>query len=113
MTKQVIDRCRRRFIKMGFGSIVAVPVTSLLVSTTARAELVLLDENDTMAKNLGYRHDTNAVDRDAYPNHSPEQLCSNCKIYLGQPGDPQGACTIFPGKAVKASGWCSAWVAKG
>lgn len=112
MTEEFVDCRRRRFIKVSFGSIAAIPVTSLLLGTPAHAQLVLLDENDPMAKGLGYKHDTNDVDHDAYPNHSPEQLCSNCKIYLASAGEPQGACVIFPGKAVKAGGWCAAWEIK-
>jgi hypothetical protein len=34
--------------------------------------------------------------------------CSNCSIY-GAAGADQGTCTLFPGKLVKAAGWCNAW----
>jgi hypothetical protein len=34
--------------------------------------------------------------------------CSNCSIY-GAAGADRGTCTLFPGKLVKAAGWCSSW----
>ena len=35
--------------------------------------------------------------------------CANCAVYQGHTGAPAGPCQIFPGKAVKAAGWCSSW----
>jgi hypothetical protein len=35
--------------------------------------------------------------------------CATCALYQGADGSTQGPCQIFPGKAVKAAGWCSSW----
>ena len=35
--------------------------------------------------------------------------CANCGLYQGPEGSSQGPCQLFPGKEVKASGWCSSW----
>jgi hypothetical protein len=38
--------------------------------------------------------------------------CANCGLYQGPSGSTQGPCQLFPGKDVKASGWCSSWAAQ-
>ena len=35
--------------------------------------------------------------------------CANCGLYQGTNGSTQGPCQLFPGKDVKAAGWCSSW----
>ena len=35
--------------------------------------------------------------------------CANCALYQGSEGATQGPCQLFPGKDVKAAGWCSSW----
>jgi hypothetical protein len=35
--------------------------------------------------------------------------CANCALYVGAEGTVEGPCQIFPGKQVKAAGWCSSW----
>jgi hypothetical protein len=40
---------------------------------------------------------------------TPGSTCANCGLYQGANGSAQGACQLFPGKDVKASGWCSSW----
>jgi hypothetical protein len=35
--------------------------------------------------------------------------CASCGLYAGASGSAQGPCQIFPGKDVKAKGWCSSW----
>jgi len=43
---------------------------------------------------------------------SPGSSCANCGLYQGANGSAQGPCQLFPGKDVKASGWCSSWAAQ-
>ena len=43
---------------------------------------------------------------------SPGSNCANCGLYQGANGSAQGPCQLFPGKDVKASGWCSSWAAQ-
>lgn len=40
---------------------------------------------------------------------SPGSSCANCALYQGAAGSSQGPCQLFPGKDVKAAGWCSSW----
>jgi hypothetical protein len=42
----------------------------------------------------------------------PDSSCANCGLYQGATGSTQGPCQLFPGKAVKAAGWCSSWAAQ-
>ena len=40
---------------------------------------------------------------------SPGSNCANCGLYQGANGSARGPCSLFPGKEVKAAGWCSSW----
>ena len=40
---------------------------------------------------------------------APGSSCANCALYQGPNGSAQGPCQLFPGKEVKAAGWCSSW----
>ena len=42
----------------------------------------------------------------------PGSNCANCGLYQGANGSAQGPCQLFPGKEVKAAGWCSSWAAQ-
>lgn len=78
----------------------------------AQADLVPLTEDNEQAAALGYVQDATRADAAKYPQYTAGQACTNCVLYQG--GDaPSGACSIFPGKAVKATGWCSVYTAKG
>lgn len=104
---------RRRFIKLGAVSVAAVPLASLAVGKVAWAEeLPHLEESDPQAQGLGYVHDASQVDTAKFAKYAEGQTCMNCQLYQGKEGEEWGACAIFPGKAVNANGWCSAWVAK-
>jgi hypothetical protein len=43
---------------------------------------------------------------------TPGSNCANCGLYQGPNGSAQGPCQLFPGKEVKAAGWCSSWAAQ-
>jgi hypothetical protein len=74
-----------------------------LAAAANSAEVPLLSETDP-AKAVQYVADaSNAKEAQSGAN------CSNCSIYGGSSGNPQGSCTLFPGKLVKAAGWCNAW----
>jgi high potential iron-sulfur protein len=95
-----------------------VRCVALTVGTIASARPALaadagkVQESDPQAQALGYREDTTKVDASKYPKHTPAQACAGCQLYQGKAGAPEGPCAIFGGKAVKAKGWCSAWVKK-
>ena len=81
----------------------------------ADAEPKKLDENDPVAKALGYTHDAAAVDVAKYPKRAgaegQKQFCSNCAQYVA--GQTEwGKCNIFPQGLVSKGGWCNSWVQK-
>lgn len=76
---------------------------------SAQSELPRLSESDPAASSLGYVHDATQVDSARYPQHRAGQQCSNCALYQGDAGSEWAGCPIFAGKAVKATGWCSAY----
>lgn len=75
-------------------------------------DLEKLSEDNSQAKALNYKHEASEIDKDKNPRYEEGQLCSNCQLYSGADGDDWGPCGIFPGKVVKASGWCSSYAPK-
>jgi hypothetical protein len=111
MSEQSFDASRRRF----FAQVAVVGAATVLTTApqAARAQgLPELGEAEPTAAALGYKADTTKVDNAKYPNHKPEQNCANCNLVQGNAGDALRPCAIFPGKSVRATGWCAAWVAK-
>ena len=101
---------RRSLLKGALAGLAAVPAATL-VARTAAAAPVVLTEADPQAKSLGYHVDSTKVDAKASPTYKPGQKCQNCIQFTGKaPAD--GPCNIFPGKVVKANGWCKVWVLK-
>ena len=104
---------RRRFIRIAVLGAAAAPLAAdALWNAAAAQDLPHLDEADPTAAALGYHHDTTKADAAKYPNHKPDQTCANCNLVQGKDGDAWRPCSIFPGKAVSAKGWCAAWVKK-
>ena len=68
------------------------------------AELPLLREDDPAAKAEHY-----VADAGRAQGAAPDAVCSNCSLYGGADGSTQGPCMLFPGKFVKAAGWCKSW----
>jgi hypothetical protein len=71
-----------------------------------------LDVNDPAAKALGYVENVADVDVKKYPNYAKGSNCENCLQLQGTPGNNYRPCTLFPGKLVSVSGWCTAWTAE-
>ena len=75
------------------------------------ADLPRLDQSEPQAQALAYVNDATSIDASAQPRFQAGQACANCSLFLG--GDDQwGPCSIFPGKAVNAGGWCSVYAPK-
>ncbi len=101
---------RRRFIKLASAA-AGVGLVAGPLSRLARAEdLPHLAETDATAVALGYKEDATKVDAAKYAQHKAGQTCANCKFFSGTAA--YGPCQLFPGKAVNAKGWCSAYAAK-
>jgi hypothetical protein len=96
MSEKKADLSRRSVLK----GIAVMPLAAAVgYSTLARAEDLKVD--DPLAKSMGY------VTKSA----TDGQSCSTCQLYQG--GDaPKGACPIFAGKEVVATGWCKSWTKK-
>lgn len=112
---------RRQFIRLVLITTAAavLPMAQLMRSRAALAaqtELPHLDESDPAAKNLGYVQDATKTDTAKFPKRAgpdgASQFCKSCQLYSGS-NSGWGPCSIFPGKAVNANGWCNAWIKKG
>lgn len=68
-----------------------------------------LSLDDSQAQALGYKHDAANVDPQKYPQRVEGNVCRNCALYQAGPDTEWGPCTLFPGKQVKATGWCSGY----
>jgi High potential iron-sulfur protein len=68
---------------------------------------VKLTEADPYAKSMGFRLDTNQVDKAKYPRHdAATQQCSKCQLYSAKAGAEIGACSFYGGRLVPSGGWC-------
>ena len=76
----------------------------LSVASAQAADAPLLNPEDKDAKAVKYVEDATKAQR-----ASPDSTCANCAVYQGKAGAATGPCQIFPGKLVKAAGWCSSW----
>lgn len=102
-----ISPARRRLLRrLALGlSLAPVATTPAAPAPGAgSAALPLLSESDPAAKKLRYvedaRHATGAAEGTS---------CESCSLYSGAGGADRGSCTLFPGKLVKAAGWCTSW----
>lgn len=83
-----------------------VPLVVLGMPPRARAAAAapLLDAASPQARAVKYVEDAAKAN-----GATPGSSCANCALYQGAEGSKQGACQIFPGKQVKAAGWCTSW----
>ncbi len=73
----------------------------------ARAASPLLSISAPEAKAVRYVENAHEA-----KNAATGSSCANCALYQGTSGSTQGPCQLFPGKDVKAAGWCSSWAAQ-
>ena len=90
----------------------AMPAPAAVPAPATTGSLPMLDEKEASALALGYVAEAARADKVKFTNFVAGSNCSNCASYLGQSGEPSGGCKIFPGKAVTAKGWCTAWIKK-
>ena len=101
---------RRTLLKGAFLSLAAIPVVVQSTRVEAAAALPLVDPaKDPTAKALGYVANAASTKEPAFKKGSN---CANCALCQAKPPEKQGPCSIFPGKAVAAAGWCKSWVKK-
>ena len=106
------DMTRRRALGALLQAVAVVPAATLFAKFAYAADLPMLSTDDATAKALGYVEDTTTVDAAKYPKHAADQKCANCQFLQAEAGAASGPCALFPGKAVKAEGWCVSWVKK-
>ena len=98
---------RRLFLqRLGLGRLRRSPGRRRRARGTA-TDAVLLSANSPEAKAVQYTEDAKSAKapRPATPAPTaPSTREAN--------GSTQGPCQIFPGKQVKAAGWCSSWAAQ-
>jgi hypothetical protein len=93
------DPQRRTLLKRAAWGLSIAPATLAALA----AEPALLSVQDPAAKAVHYVEDASHAQGAASGAD-----CSSCSIY-GATGADRGTCTLFPGKLVKATGWCSSW----
>jgi hypothetical protein len=84
-----------------------VPLAALGMTPRARAAAAaapLLEAASPEARAVKYVEDAARAS-----GANPGSTCANCALYQGAEGSKQGPCQIFPGKEVKAGGWCTSW----
>ena len=97
------DIKRRKFVSMMGAGAAVIPVSALVASLPSHADdAPLVDPESAQAQALQYVSESEKGD----------QNCESCTLYTGVAGEAQGPCPLFPGSAVHANGWCSAYVAK-
>jgi hypothetical protein len=101
--KSTIDESRRRLLK----GMALVPFAGVPLRRAMAADLPPVSADDPTAKALKYVSDVSKA-----PDAKPGSNCASCKLYQGGAGSTEGGCLLFPGKSVKATGWCSSWTAK-
>ena len=95
--------------------VLATLPAAALAAVAARgvsAQPARLQESDSAAVSLGYKHDAAKVDAAKYPTFAAGRNCANCQLYQAKAGEEWGACGAVGGKLVNAKGWCLAWVKK-
>ncbi len=83
------------------------PVAAAGLRCARAASAPLLSASSPEAKAVKYVEDAKAAQGATAGNN-----CANCALYQGPYGSTQGPCQLFPGKEVKAAGWCSSWAAQ-
>ena len=96
---------RRRLLQRLTLGVALAPVAAGGPRSALAAETPLLATAAAEAKAVKYVE--NAKDA---TGATPGSNCANCGLYQGADGSTQGPCQLFPGKLVKAAGWCTSWV---
>jgi hypothetical protein len=100
-----LDHSRRRLLQKLAVAVPLVPLAAYqLKSAAVAADAPFLSPDAKEAQAVKYVEDASKA-----KGAVPGSTCANCAVYQGRSGAPAGACQIFPGKQVKAAGWCSSW----
>jgi len=100
---------RRKLLQLG-SVLAAASVTVIGTPIAAAADAPRLEEKDTTAQSLGYRHDATKVEKAKFPTYAAGAVCANCRLFQAKKGEAWGGCQIFGVKLVNAKGWCAGYV---
>jgi hypothetical protein len=104
MTQNTLLSRRRLLQRLALGVSLAPAAGAALRAAVGAAAVPLLQMSSTEAKAVNYVEDAKQA-----KGAAPGNTCANCGLYQGANGSSQGPCQLFPGKNVKAAGWCSSW----
>ena len=103
----------RRAVVQGLALGVAASAAPRLRAIAAQTDVAQkLDIHDPAAVKLGYVENVRQVDPRRFPQFVPGSNCENCLQLQGKPGGDYRPCSLFSGKLVAVSGWCSGWAAE-
>ena len=105
MSEHAANGSRRCIIRLVVTGLAAARLAGALVSQSAQAAPVPVQESDPRAIALGYKTDATK----ATARKDATESCANCNLYSGREGAADGPCTLFQGNLVSAKGWCTAW----
>jgi hypothetical protein len=96
---------RRRLLQRLALAVSLAPVAAgRLRAALAATDTPLLAVSAPEAQAVKYVEDARAASA-----ATPGSNCASCGLYQGASDSTQGPCQLFPGKQVKAAGWCTAW----
>ena len=95
-----------------FLAVIPAATLALAAARTSSAQAAKLEESDTIAGSLGYKHDASKVDSKKFATYVAGRNCANCQFFQGKATDAWAACAPVGGKLVNAKGWCAAWAKK-
>ena len=94
---------RRALLRQAALGLSLAPLALADAPKAQSASAPLITEQDPAAKAVHYVEDASRA-----TGAQSGADCSHCSIYSSAGAD-RGTCTLFPGKLVKAAGWCSSW----
>ena len=95
---------RRGLLKRLALALSLAPVAASSVRAALATDTPLLAVGAPEAQAVKYVEDAREAN-----GATPGSNCANCGLYQGASGSVQGPCQLFPGKQVKAGGWCTGW----
>jgi hypothetical protein len=90
----------------------AAAAAAVLTRSSRSAEPEKVDVNDPAARAVGYVENASQVDVKKHPGYVQGSTCDNCLLLQGKPGNNYRPCSLFQGKLVSVSGWCTSWTAE-
>ncbi len=105
MTESISRRALLKRLSLTAGATAAAAP----IRPTRAAEPARLDVNDPAAVKLSYILEASQLDKTKHPNYVLGSTCENCMRIQDKPGYSYRPCSLFPGKLVKISGWCTSW----